>query len=471
MRRVNAGHVGLLAFLLLTAGASLLPSSASALERGHRLWMDGRKVTLSPTLELPIPSFSRQTKLPCNACHTAFPQLTPFGRLFKLNGYTLVGIEKVTAAQGAAGGGLSLDLIPPLSVMALSSVTHVGVTPPGTQNNTTEFPDQLSLFVGEAITPKLGTFLQFTYSGADGSFGWDNAEIRFATHATLDGKPTILGLTLNNSPTVQDVWNSTPVWGYPFVGSEVAPTPAAATAVEGELAQRVAGLGAYLFWNNLVYAELSAYRSAPQGGAHPANASAEATIRGVSPYWRVALSHDVASHSLEVGTFGLSSRQYGTGVEGPTDDFLDLGVDGQYQRLLGRTSLTAHASFIHERQDLNAAFAGGDAAAVRHTLRSFKVDGELVFRSGIGASLGYFDTSGDADAALFPAEDVTGSATHRPNSDGAIAELDFNPWLNARLGAQYVLYRRFNGGGSNYDGAGRDASGNDTLYLLAWLVF
>ncbi len=33
-----------------------------------------------------IPSFSRQTKLACSARHYQFPQLTPFGRLCKLNG-------------------------------------------------------------------------------------------------------------------------------------------------------------------------------------------------------------------------------------------------------------------------------------------------------------------------------------------------------------------------------------------------
>ena len=38
-----------------------------------------------------VPSFARQTGMPCTTCHTAFPQLTPFGRYFKLTGYTLAG--------------------------------------------------------------------------------------------------------------------------------------------------------------------------------------------------------------------------------------------------------------------------------------------------------------------------------------------------------------------------------------------
>src|ERR1700680_5206504 len=38
-----------------------------------------------------LPSFARQTGQPCGTCHTAFPGLTPFGRRFKLLGYTTGG--------------------------------------------------------------------------------------------------------------------------------------------------------------------------------------------------------------------------------------------------------------------------------------------------------------------------------------------------------------------------------------------
>ena len=34
-----------------------------------------------------VPSFARQTGMPCNECHTVFLELTPFGRIFKLGGY------------------------------------------------------------------------------------------------------------------------------------------------------------------------------------------------------------------------------------------------------------------------------------------------------------------------------------------------------------------------------------------------
>ena len=43
-----------------------------------------------------LPAFARQTGQPCGACHTAIPELRPFGRLFKLGGYQQSDGEKVT---------------------------------------------------------------------------------------------------------------------------------------------------------------------------------------------------------------------------------------------------------------------------------------------------------------------------------------------------------------------------------------
>src|SRR6516162_5859368 len=54
-----------------------------------------------------LPSFARQTGQPCGTCHTDFPALTPFGRRFKLLGYTTGGgkfrtTPFPTADRGAA---------------------------------------------------------------------------------------------------------------------------------------------------------------------------------------------------------------------------------------------------------------------------------------------------------------------------------------------------------------------------------
>ena len=46
----------------------------------------------------------------------------------------------------------------------------------------------------------------------------------------------------------------------------------------------------------------------------------------------------------------------------------------------------------------------------------------------------------------------------------------FLPWLNLRIGLQYAGYTCFNGSSGNYDGFGRDASDNDTLFGFVWVA-
>lgn len=63
------------------------------------------------------------------------------------------------------------------------------------------------------------------------------------------------------------------------------------------------------------------------------------------------------------------------------------------------------------------------------------------------------------------------SANGSPDTRGWIAEVNYLPWLNTKLSAQYTRYTKFNGGSTNYDGAGRDAAANDTWYVLLWFSY
>ena len=63
-----------------------------------------------------LPSYARQTGQECAACHNGFPELTPYGRLFKLNGYTF-------------GGGSSE--LPAVAAMVIPSFTHTQAGQPG----------------------------------------------------------------------------------------------------------------------------------------------------------------------------------------------------------------------------------------------------------------------------------------------------------------------------------------------------
>ena len=66
---------------------------------------------------------------------------------------------------------------------------------------------------------------------------------------------------------------------------------------------------------------------------------------------------------------------------------------------------------------------------------------------------------------------LTYSANGLPDTKGWMAELGYMPWLNTRLSLQATQYTKFNGGGSDYDGFGRNASDNNSLYLLVWFNF
>lgn len=418
-----------------------------------------------------VPSFARQTGLPCQSCHTIFPELTNFGRLFKLNGYTLTGLTQIQMPSSTSTGGLKINEIPPLSAMMQVGFTHDGRTQPDTQNNAVEFPQQLSFFFAGEISPHIGSFVQITYSQPDDHFGWDNTDIRYANHIKIGGKDTIYGIDLNNAPGVEDVWNSTPIWGFPYAASDTAAGPAAGTLIDGALAQDVAGVGVYTLWNQHLYMNIEAYRSAHIGEQAPSIGSSN-TIKGAAPYWRVAWQQYFGANYLETGVYGMYAELYPNGVSGLTDKYTDLALDAQFEHPFGSNVLSLHATYIHEHQNLGATFASGGSSNPSNTLRVFRTDGTFHWGNRWDISGGYFQTTGSADPVVYNTGDpVDGSINASPNSRGYIVELDFLPWQNTKFGIQYVGYTKFNGATNNYDGLGRDASDNNNLYLSAWLMW
>jgi hypothetical protein len=415
-----------------------------------------------------VPSYSRQTGLPCETCHTVAPQLTAFGRYFKMNGYVLSSSTLSPSSPGKTPTE-SISKFPPISAMVLVSDTVLNKAQPDSQNGTVAFPDQLSLFYAGRIAPHLGSFIQITYTEGDDHFSLDNTDIRYANTAMLGKSPVVWGLTLNNNPTVDDPWNSTPAWGFPYLGSDSAPGPSAGPQIL-DLGGAVAGLGAYAWFNNSIYAGVSLYRSSQIGQSQPLDSTASNVIKNVAPYWRVAWEHNWSTkgnytNSFEVGTFGMYQQLYpggGAPLSGPTDDYTDYAVDTQYQLLTpNRSSLTVHGMFIHEKQTLDAS----DPAQPDNHLNTLAVSAQYYWWEKFGPSLGYFDTTGNSNANLY------GGPNASPDSNGWILQWTYLPAENVQLGAQYTLYNKFDGASSNYDGTGRSASDNNALYLFAWFLF
>jgi hypothetical protein len=424
-----------------------------------------------------IPSFAWQTGQPCSQCHViAFgPALTSFGRQFKLNGYVWDRPD--------------VPFIP-LAATLQTSFTHTEASQPGgatphTWDNNNVVLDQLSLYYGGKILSKIGAFVQGTYDGVAGQAAWDNVDIRFADHTTLAGQPLVYGISLNNSPTVQDLWNTTPVWGFPYASSPVAPTPAAAVLLDGSLGQQVLGLTAYGLWNDLLYAEAGSYRTLPANfqRAMGVDPNGEQQVNNLAPYWRFALQHQWPTQYVSLGTFGMYAPVFpGREQMAGHNYYTDVGVDLAYQSQYGPPHLVGvNATFLTEWQHLPASQALGNAAHSFDRLNTFRLNVSYTFQQTYNLTMGYFQTTGSTDAGLYQPAPISGSASGSPNSRGLITELDFipfgkansflRPWLNVRLSLQYVAYFQFNGAHSNYDGFGRNASGNNTLYLLSWFAF
>jgi len=413
------------------------------------------------------PSFARQTGLACNVCHTHYPELTATGRAFKLNGYVFRRADSLQGRSPEGQQNLLLNLVTPLSFMLQTSFTSTKKAQPGTQNGVVFFPDQLSLFTGGEVTPHVGGFLQVTFDPQSGSLGIDNADFRYANNTTLFGRHTTYGLSLNNNPTVQDVWNSTPAWGFPYGSSAAAPAPAAATQIDGTLGQQVAGLTAYTLWNGKVYLEAGAYRSAPVGVTRPLDSTAAGALRGVAPYWRVAFPNTFGKHYLSVGTYGMSLKTFPAGVSGPANRFTDVAFDLSYLLPLGPNSFTTDATWIHETQHWDA----GGTANPRNTLNTVRFDAMYHLGHEYAFTIAPFVTTGTTDTLLYAAAPLNGSRLGSPDFSGVIGEVDIMPWQNLRMQFQYVYYGKFNGSRTNYDGSGRNASDNNTAYVLFWLLF
>jgi len=437
-----------------------------------------------------IPSYARQTGFPCKSCHYMPPELTALGRAFKLNGYTMAGKPTVTSPGKGNEGALNILESFPLSVLFDTSFTNLKspqVVPTATgtkpsQNGSFQFPQQASLFLAGAWSTHVGSFVQVTYTSQGDHFTWDNSDIRYANSTHLFKKDLAFGITLNNNPTIEDLWNSTPAWGFPWVSSDWAPGPNAGAIITG-LGQDVAGLGMYAMWDNHLYIAGTAYRSAhiaapqPNTGMDGSGNPLTINIRGVAPYWRVAWQQNSKSNNLMVGTYGIHMKSTPGAITGLEDSYTDWAADFQDDLTIPKLRgdvLSFRGTYIRENSALVATAASitGDTL-IRHHLNTIQANAEYHLGDKYSGTIGYFNAHGTPDANLFPGgTPVTGNANNGdPRSAGYIANISWWPVQNIGLTFQYTGYTRFNGAATNYDGAGRNASSNNTIYLVTRFVF
>ncbi len=470
---------------------------------------------LLPFDAVALPAFARQTGQNCVACHAGgqFPELTPYGRMFKLTGYTM--------------GARAL----PLSVMGVINAANVANTTKSDdpaadfQKNGAAVFASGSLFVAGKITDNLGLFSQITYDNYatqdeagqfHGHTSVDNIDLRYADRFINANRDLVVGISINNNPSVSDPWNTAAAWMQYVPAASLsshqftdASTPFPSFDVNSSA---LAGINAYAYWNRTLYGELGFYGTAKGALSIMASGTADADLQqlsGANPYWRLALTHEWGPHNVMVGTTGMVAHAFDVGSD--TSDannlgrFKNLGLDAQYQYLLDPHTLTAQVAYMRQTQEYSAnAMAAATpvyfladgvtpvaAANPSDTTNIFRAKLSYIYQAKYGGSLAFFNKSGstntlnqtsgydnlqqitstDPNGTGIASTRVNGNLSGNPGTRGLTYELFWMPLQNVRVGAQYTAYSRFNGASVNYDGFGRDAKDNNTLFGYIWFAY
>ena len=482
-------------------------------------------IVLTPLEAQALPAFARQTGQNCVSCHAGgqFPELTPYGRMFKMTGYT-IGSRTV-----------------PLSVMGVVNSAKVSDTsksdnPTGPggdfEKNGKVLLSSASLFLAGKVTDNIGLFSQITYDnyanphtdssgtaigGFSGHSSADNIDLRYADRFVDTNKDLVVGLSLNNNPSVTDPWNTAAAWMQYVPAASVnshlftdANTPFPSNTTGGN----VAGISAYAYWNQLVYGEMGFYRTA--NGAFSVMSAgipndSTTKLKGFNnPYWRLALTREWGPHNIMVGATGGIARIYDTSDTSDSSTVhrvTNFGVDSQYQYLLDPHTITAQVAFMRQKTNYSPSVilglapptdfvdATGNQLASGNesdTTNVFRAKLSYVYQAKYGGSLAFFNLTGSTNTANqtsgFDATGacpgaicssasggsstrVTGNLSGNPATRGFTYEAFWTPVQYARVGLQYTAYSKFNGASSNYDGFGRNAKDNNTLFAYLWMAY
>ncbi len=477
-------------------------------------------LALAPMSAQALPAFARQTGQNCVACHAGgqFPELTPYGRMFKMTGYTI--------------GERAL----PLSMMGVLSYSRVKDTSKS-DNPPADFQKQAapifatgSLFIAGKVTENLGLFSQITYdnyaaqgvapdgagaAGFQGHTNADNIDLRYADRFIDTNRDLIFGVSMNNNPSVSDPWNTAAAW----MQYVPVPSPTSSAFIDGNAPYpgygsggNVAGLSAYAYLNKRFYAELGGYKTANRGLSFLSagiNNAGTTKLKGTNPYWRLAFTHEWGPHNIMLGASGMIADVYDnpedTSDPTSTHRFNDQGFDAQYQYLLDPHTVTAQLAYMTEKHRYPDSVANQPVAFASDALGTMGLPNTnasdttnilrakltYTYQAKYGGSLGYFNRSGstntlnqtsgyDPTTGLITSDPtgalgatalssrVSGNLSGNPATSGFTYEAFWTPVQYARVGVQYTSYSKFNGTTTNYDGLGRDAKDNNTLFFYVW---
>lgn len=430
-----------------------------------------------------IPSFARQTGLSCSTCHTVFPHLTPFGRTFKLHGYTTTSAKLIKALKtyfkddtvSSKRVALQISHIPMVSVRIASRWNDQaggGLVPRGPvtggqgfmstpegygSNDVLNILAGSSLYIAGEITPNMGTFLEF--GGVDdqgGSFGMGMFDLALVSKDhTLAGDNFVYGIRAEDGLGAGDPSNTVGTWGLTasLMGLSTHNTLFDAGTAMMEGGELFAMLGN--FYKGGLYASIGAYRPSMDQtmdsyvqGSLAGNGSFDGTNGAANGYLRLSYYLPPIGNNLytEIGTFGYVGSLNMTATQLAAladpryvDHYSDYGVDLQAQYIGNKNLVELFALFQNQR---DGAFYGIDE------FTGLPGNGEAVSRQGLGVKADYYydGTIGCYAKYLYQ----TSAQLKDMNLSGGIIGVSYFPWENVNLRLEEALYSTYNIGTAQY---------------------
>jgi iron:rusticyanin reductase len=438
-----------------------------------------------------VPSFARQTGLACDTCHTVFPHLTPFGRDFKLHGYTydyselikaVREIEKNEAKEERGIPNLVINKIPMLSVRIVSMFNEqVGGSsvPSGkvtagqglvsavdegySDESIVHIVRASSLFVAGEVAPNIGTFLEFTGPNDTGSdtFGVGFLDlVLLAPSVTVHGHDLTFGVRATDSVGADDPSNAVGNFG---LTTTLMGMSTHATLFDPYQASVIVGGEAYAmlggFSHGGIYGAFGIF--------HPTNSQTDTSYvtgnltgepstftdgnftgaKNVDEYGRLSFwLPGYKNIYSEIGGFGYHgsegmSASPGANLTEPdfTDSYYNFGIDTQTQWIADKHLVELFAVYQRQHdskffdQDL---FTGTFGQGESVTRQGFAIEADYYYRRTYGVYARYFYEHSSQ------VEDVNVGAT--------VLGLSWYPYENVNLRVETALFNRYNRGSAQF---------------------
>ncbi len=379
-----------------------------------------------------VPSFARQVKKPCTACHTIWPNLNQYGRQFKVKAYT----DASPDWEMLNKDNLNLATIFPVSarVLYFPEVREDNSAAQLHQGSSTV--DSVALFVASRAYDYAGVFGSAEWSPDDD--GWHLPTVKLAFDYPLGEGNTIGLVGFKGLSASADPFNgiggrdraltwgdeSTPFiltsgWTFDFWS-------------EGNIGTVVHGY----FIGNRLYAAVGALRgglSADASNSGGALVNSTSTVSDTDPtdwYYRLAWDQKLPNGAVTVGGLYYDGKQRILATPGPIAPY-----DSTVKRTYADLSLEQNFGEDH-LVEVQALYGNGKEDNVFGLGEERKFDGYYA-----EASYFYSRTVGlVAGYNSIKYKDVldTDVTVHQDKMDSWIVSLNVLPWLNTKFAFQYI---------------------------------